>query len=134
MIFTSGAAEPSENDQSAGMHVTFGRFRMLHLGDLTVNEAFDLMCPNNRIGSVDVFVVSGNGSVRSSTPVLVHAIRPRVAIMNNGTQKGGQPDTMKVLYAAPGLENLWQLHFSILSGQEYTVPGSTPLTDRVVSA
>jgi hypothetical protein len=30
---------------------------------------------------------------------------------------------MKVIYSAPGLENLWQLHFSQLSGQEYTVPG-----------
>ena len=30
---------------------------------------------------------------------------------------------MKVLHTSPGLENLWQLHFSLLSGQEYTVPG-----------
>ena len=30
---------------------------------------------------------------------------------------------MKVLHSAPGLEDLWQLHFSLLSGQEYTVPG-----------
>jgi hypothetical protein len=43
--------------------------------------------------------------------------------MNNGTRKGGQPDTMKVLFTSPGLEDLWQLHFSQLSGQEYTVPG-----------
>ena len=31
---------------------------------------------------------------------------------------------MKVLFSAPGLEDLWQLHFSQLSGQEYTVPGA----------
>ena len=43
--------------------------------------------------------------------------------MNNGTRKGGQPEAMRVLYSAPGLEDLWQLHFSQLSGQEYTVPG-----------
>ena len=55
--------------------------------------------------------------------VLVHAIESRVAIMNNGTRKGGQPDVMKVIHSAPGLEDLWQLHFSQLSGQEYTVPG-----------
>ena len=54
---------------------------------------------------------------------LVHAIEPRVAILNNGTRKGGQPEAMKVLYSAPGLEDLWQLHLSLLSGQEYTVPG-----------
>ena len=57
-------------------------------------------------------------------PSLVHAIAPRVAIMNNGTRKGGQPDAMKVLFSSPGLEDLWQLHFSLLSGQEYTVPGA----------
>jgi hypothetical protein len=43
--------------------------------------------------------------------------------MNNGTRKGGQPDAMKVIHSAPGLEDLWQMHFSQLSGQEYTVPG-----------
>ena len=81
------------------------------------------MCPNNRIGTVDLFVVSHHGQPISNSAVLVHAIRPRVAVMNNGTRKGGQPDAMKVLYSAPGLEDLWQLHFSQLSGQEYTVPG-----------
>ena len=43
--------------------------------------------------------------------------------MNNGTRKGGQPAAMKTLHSSPGLEDLWQLHFSLLSGQEYTVPG-----------
>ena len=55
--------------------------------------------------------------------VLVHALAPRVMIMNNGTRKGGQPDAMKVMHSSPGLEDLWQIHFSLLSGQEYTVPG-----------
>src|SRR4030095_15710756 len=31
---------------------------------------------------------------------------------------------MKVLHSSPGLEDLWQVHFSLLSGQEYTVPGA----------
>ena len=44
-------------------------------------------------------------------------------MMNNGTRKGGQPEAMKVLHSAPGVEDIWQLHFSQLSGQEYTVPG-----------
>ena len=43
--------------------------------------------------------------------------------MNSGARKGGQPEAMRVLHSAPGLEDLWQLHFSQLSGQEYTVPG-----------
>ena len=81
------------------------------------------MCPNNPIGAVDLFVVSHHGQPISNAEVLVHAIEARVAVMNNGTRKGGQPEAMRVLYSAPGLEDLWQLHFSQLSGQEYTVPG-----------
>jgi hypothetical protein len=103
--------------------MTFGRFKTVHLGDLTWNKELDLMCPANRLGTVDLFIVSHHGQPSSNSPALVHAIRPRVALMNNGTRKGGQPDAMKVLHAAPGLEDLWQIHFSLLSGQEYTVPG-----------
>ena len=105
--------------------ITFGRFRALHLGDLTWNKEFDLMCPTNRIGTVDLFVVSHHGQPVSNSEVLVHAHRSRAsAIMNNGTRKGGQPDAMKSRSTRRrGLEDLWQMHFSLLSGQEYTVPG-----------
>jgi hypothetical protein len=82
------------------------------------------MCPNNPLGTVDLFVVSHHGQAISNSPQLVHALRPRVGIMNNGTRKGGQPAAMQVLFASPGLEDLWQMHFSLLSGQEYTVPGA----------
>ena len=116
--------DPSENAQSVGSHITFGRFRAVHLGDLTWNKEHDLMCPINRLGTVDLFIVSHHGQPISNAPILVHAIHPRVAVMNNGTRKGGQPDAMKVLFSSPGLEDLWQMHFSLLSGQEYTVPGA----------
>jgi hypothetical protein len=43
--------------------------------------------------------------------------------VNNGTRKGGQPSTMQILFTTPRLQDLWQMHFSELSGQEYTVPG-----------
>ena len=122
--YRAGTPDPGENAQSVGSVVTFGRFRVVHLGDLTWNKEFELMCPNNPIGTVDLFVVSHHGQAISNSPQLVHALRPRVAIMNNGTRKGGQPDAMKVLHSSPGLEDLWQMHFSLLSGQEYTVPGA----------
>jgi beta-lactamase superfamily II metal-dependent hydrolase len=117
-------ADPSENAQSVGAHFTFGRFRAVHLGDLTWNKEFELACPQNLLGTVDLFVVTHHGQPVSNPPALVHALAPRVAVMNNGTRKGGQPDAMKVLFSSPGLEDLWQLHFSLLSGQEYTVPGA----------
>lgn len=113
----------TENAQSVGSVVAFGRFRAVHLGDLTWNKEFDLMCPGNRIGTVDVFIVSHHGQPNSNSPALVHALGSRVALMNNGVRKGGQPDAMRVLYSAPGLEDLWQIHFSLLSGQEHSVPG-----------
>jgi hypothetical protein len=106
-----------------GSVVTFGKFRVAHLGDLTWNKEFDLMCPANRIGTVDTWIVSHHGQSSSNAEVLAHALRSRVAIINNGTRKGGQPEAMRILYSAPGLEDLWQIHFSLLSGQEYTPPG-----------
>jgi competence protein ComEC len=113
----------AEDPQSVGTHITFGRFRTVHLGDLTMNKEFELMCPNNRLGTVDVLLGLHHGQATSNSEVLVHALRPRVAIMNNGIRKGGEPVVMKTLNSSPGLENLWQMHFSQLSGQEYTVPG-----------
>jgi len=38
---------------------------------------------------VDLWVVSHHGQPMSNSQVLVHAIRPRVAILNNGPRKGG---------------------------------------------
>ena len=112
-----------EDMMSVGVIITFGKFRTIHLGDLTKNKEFELMCPNNRIGTVDLFLGLHHGQDSSNSEVMIHATRPRVAIMNDGTRKGGQPEVMKVLHSSPGLEDLWQIHFSQLSGQEYTVPG-----------
>ena len=113
----------TEDEQSVGSHVTFGKFRVLYLGDFTWNQEFELNCPNNRIGTVDLFVASRHGQSSSNSEALAHAIRPKVTITNNGTRKGGQPDAMKVLLNSPRLQDLWQIHFSELGGQEYTVPG-----------
>jgi hypothetical protein len=95
----------------------------VHLGDLTMNKEFELMCPNNRLGTVDVLLGLHHGQASSNSEVMVHALRPRVAIMNNGIRKGGEPAVMQVIHTSPGLEDLWQMHFSQLSGQEYTAPG-----------
>lgn len=112
-----------EDSHAVGSHIRFGNFRVVHMGDLTVNFEYQLMCPNNRLGTVDLWIVSNHGQVRSGSAVLAHAIQPRVAIMNNGVRKGGVPDTMRIIYTIPGLEDLWQAHFSLLGGQEYAVPG-----------
>ncbi|MEO8483270.1 MAG: MBL fold metallo-hydrolase [Acidobacteriota bacterium] len=119
----TGAAQKDEssyidpdNGESAGFVMTYGRFRTVDLGDLTWNGELDLMCPTNRIGTVDVYLTSHHGLERSGAPALVHALQPRVAVMNNGTRKGGAPDTFRVLYESPRLEDLWQLHWSYNAG------------------
>jgi beta-lactamase superfamily II metal-dependent hydrolase len=117
------ATSIAEDPQSVGIHIAFGQFRAIHLGDLTRDKEFELMCPNDRVGPVDVLLGMHHGQPSSNSEVLIHAIHPRVAIMNNGIQKGGGPEVMKTIHSSPGLEDLWQLHFSQLSGQEYTVPG-----------
>src|SRR5436190_6019648 len=109
-----------DNGDSAGFVLTFGNFRTVDLGDLTWNAELDLMCPTNRIGTADVYLTSHHGLAVSGSPALVRALQPRVAIMNNGTRKGGAPETFKVLHESPGLEDLWQLHWSYNAGLDNT--------------
>jgi competence protein ComEC len=111
----------TEDDQSLGSVITFGKFRTIHLGDLTLNRQFDLMCPTNRIGTVDLLLAARHGNVNAE--FLVNAINPKVIVTNNGTRKGAQPDAMKIFFAGPRVADIWQIHFSQLAGQEYTVPG-----------
>jgi competence protein ComEC len=112
-----------EDTQSVTTLFTFGKFRALHPGDLTIDKEFDLMCPNNRVGTVDVLVGPHHGQDTSNSEAFVHALHPRVVVMNNGTRKGGWPDVMKSFYTSPRFEDLWQMHFSLLSGQEFAPPG-----------
>ena len=112
-----------EDTQSVTTYFTFGRFRALHPGDLTRDKERDLMCPANRVGTIDVLVGPHHGQDTSNDEAFVHALQPRVIVMNNGTRKGGWPDVMRSFYTSPRFEDLWQLHFSLLSGQEYAPPG-----------
>jgi competence protein ComEC len=104
-------ADQTENARSLGTIITFGKLRILDLGDLTSDKETQLMCPVNKVGPVDIFVVSHHGSSSSNSPALVHGVTPRVAIMDNGAAKGGAPSSWNTVENSPGLEDLWQLHF-----------------------
>jgi hypothetical protein len=95
------------------MVISYGRFRMLDLGDLTWTKEHDLVCPNNLLGTIDLYLTTHHGLAISGPQVLVHAIHPRVALMNNGPRKGGSRETWTTLKSAPGIEDIWQLHFSV---------------------
>ena len=101
-----------ENKQSLAMVISLGKFRMADFGDLTWNKEHDLACPNNLIGTVDLYMVTHHGMDISNLPMLVHAMQPRVAVMNNGANKGGAVATFETLKSSPGLEDLWQLHYA----------------------
>jgi competence protein ComEC len=113
------AADPSENARSLGTVMTFGKLKIVDLGDLTWNKELQLVCPDNKIGQADIYVVSHHGLDQSNSQALVRGIQPRVAIMDNGAKKGGAASAWDIIKASPGLEDLWQLHFADAGGQEH---------------
>ena len=117
------AASPDDNGQSVGSVITFGHFRAIDLGDLLWNNEFDLVCPRNQLGTVDLYLVTHHGVDQSGSPTLVHGIRPRVAVMQNGTRKGGAIATFTTLRGTPGLEDIWTMHWSYAAGMEHNSPG-----------
>lgn len=117
------AVDKTDNAQSVGVLITFGKFRFLDLGDLTWNKELELVCPENRIGNVDVYLTTHHGLDTSGPAALVHAVAARVAIMNNGEKKGGTPAAWKIVRSSPGLKDLWQLHYSAAGGAENNTDG-----------
>lgn len=118
------SARPDDNAGSVGSVIAYGRFRTLNLGDLLWNVEHDLMCPRDRIGPIDLYLTTHHGLGTSGSAMVVHAVRPRVAVMNNGTRKGGAPSAFQILHTSPGLEDLWQLHWSHNGGIEHNAPGA----------
>ena len=114
---------PDENSQSVGAVISYGQFRAIDLGDLLWNKEFELVCPNNQVGTVDVYFVTHHGVDRSGPEVLVHGVRPRVAVMQNGTRKGGTVEAYQIMRSSPGLEDIWQLHWSYNGGIEHNPAG-----------
>ena len=112
------ADDPTDNAQSAGFLLTFGKFQFLDLGDLTWNKEHALACPTNLIGAVDLYQVTHHGVDASGAPQHVWAIKPRVAIMNNGPRKGGAASVLENLKKSPGLEDIWQVHYSEVASKE----------------
>jgi competence protein ComEC len=114
--------DPSENARSAGILVTFGKFRFLDLGDLTGAKEVALVCPNNPIPPIDLYLVNHHGMNISNSRALVDAIHPRVAIMNNGAHKAGMPEAWQTVHDSPGLEDLYMVHTAESSDAAHNSP------------
>jgi competence protein ComEC len=110
-----------ENARSAAIVMEFGKFRYADFGDLTNDKEIALLCPENRVGKVDVYQTAHHGAELSKS---IYGMAPRVAIMDNGARKGGTPDGWRLMKGSPGLEDLWQLHFAVAGGQDVNSPDS----------
>jgi competence protein ComEC len=116
--YAQPAADATENARSVGMLITYGSFRMIDMGDLTKDKDYQLACPINKIGPVDVYLVSHHGLDQSSSTPFVRALQPRVAIMNNGARKGGSAAVFEIIHSAPQPIELWQIHYAIAAGKD----------------
>jgi hypothetical protein len=100
----------SDNANSVVMLLEFGQFRFFDAGDLTWNLERELVCPVNRIGKVDVYQATHHGLDASNNPLVIRALQPRVAVINNGTTKGCDPVLFGTLQETPSVEAIYQVH------------------------
>lgn len=109
--------DKTENGQSAGFLLTYGKFKFLDLGDLTWDREMMLACPVNKLGTVTLFQASHHGfsSGQSGSPALVFALKPQVVIVNDGATKGFDADAYEEIVKIPGLEDMWQIHRAVRS-------------------
>lgn len=117
----AAAVDNTENARSVGVLITFGHFRFLDLGDLTKKKELEIACPNNLLGTVDLFLVTHHGADLSNPKALVWALHPRVAVIDNGPRKGSSPAAWQIVHDSPGLEDLWQLHYAEESDRDHNV-------------
>lgn len=110
-------ADTTENGQSVGFVLTYGKFRFLDLGDLTWDREMMLACPANKLGTVTLFQASHHGfsNGQSGAPALVWALKPQVVVVNDGARKGFSAPSYDIINKIPGVEGIWQLHRAVVS-------------------
>ncbi|HKD07173.1 MAG TPA: MBL fold metallo-hydrolase [Bryobacteraceae bacterium] len=117
--FQKRSINDDENGQSVGSFIQLGSFKTIDLGDLLWNKEEDLMCPTPKVPNVDVYITSHHGMNMSGSPSLVHGLRAKAAIMDNGAVKGGTAEAWDTMHNTPGLADVWQLHFATAGGKEH---------------
>ena len=113
-----------ENAHSIGVMITFGKFRVVDLGDLHWNQEYDLACPNNLLGTVDVYMTTHHAKRTSGAPAIVQAMRSKAAIMNNGATTGANVPAWQTIHESPGTPDIWQLHYAEANDKKHNAPGA----------
>ena len=115
--------DTGENARSVGVLIRYGKFLMIDLGDLTWDKERELACPRNLVGHVSAYLSTAHAHPGFGQAVMVHALAPRVAVMNNGSRKGGDPAARQIVRSSPGIQDIWQLHFAVESREPNNAPG-----------
>lgn len=127
--------DDTEDGQSIGLLLSYGKFRFVFLGDLTWDAEQRLFCPQNRVGTADVYLITHHAQsfdrsfsdfywgLSCCPPVEVYALRPRVAILSMGKDghpldAGANPAALNVVHASPGLEDIWQTNYLVGGGEK----------------
>ena len=111
-----------ENARSIGLTITFGKFRLIDLGDLYWNQEYDLACPTNLVGTADVYMTTHHAKKTSGSPQLVQALHFKAAIMNNGPTTGGSEQAWQTIHDAPSSPDIWQLHRALKNDATHNAP------------
>jgi hypothetical protein len=105
--------DPTQNAKSIVLKLQYGRFTFADGGDLTWDKEAHLVCPTNLVGTIELFQINHHGLDLSSNPVLLKSISPRVVVVNNGSDKGPEPNCVKTLRSLPSIETVWQMHRNV---------------------
>ena len=128
--FEAQSEDKSDNANSVAIWLSFGRFKFFDGGDLTWNVENRLACPRNLAGAVDVYQVDHHGVDTSNNPVLISALKPRVAIINNGPRKGGEARTFATLKSVKDLQAIYQLHRNLRTTEKDNAPSDFVANDE----
>lgn len=126
---TAMPEDTSDNARSITFLLSFGNFDFFDAGDLTWNVEHKLVCPTNLVGAVDVYQVTHHGMDTSNNPAIVQALKPRVAITNNGPRKGGAAKTYATLKSVRDIEDIFQLHRNVATTETDNAPSAFVAND-----
>jgi competence protein ComEC len=121
-VFEAKPEDTTDNVNSVGIELWFGRFKFFDGGDLTWNIENRLVCPNRLVGPVDVYQVDHHGLDISANPVLINALKPRVALINDGPRKGAEAVAYATLKSNKEIEAIYQLHRNVRTTDRDNAP------------